>query len=326
MRTILSLFLVLSSIITLTGQTTDLIISEYVEGSANNRAIEIFNGTGSAINLSNYRLERDLNGNNSFNYYCNLSGTLEHGQALVICNPNAWEVLKAKANILQQVITEFTGDDQLRLLKNDVEIDRIGVPGGVNFGQNITYIRKSNVLSPVSGNQDPRSNNQWDSHPADFFDNLGIHSIASSTQGVCGNAIQCDGFGNVAIGTSDTKGYKLAVKGKIVAEEIVVKLSSQWPDYVFSPSYSLLPLLEVEAHIQTHGHLPEVPNAQQVEENGIGLAEMNAILLKKVEELTLYSIEQEKEQEGMRTRIEELERQCQRVEDLEQLIKSVLNR
>lgn len=114
--------------------------------------------------------------------------------------------------------------------------------------------------------------------------------------------------GNVVIGghscyanyEDQAFGYKLAVNGKIIAEEIVVKLRGQWPDYVFSPNYTLRPLSEVEEHISNHGHLPDVPNAQQVQDQGISVGEMNAILLKKVEELTLYMIEQQK-------RIEQLE-------------------
>ena len=302
MRAIFVIFLVLSNLCSLFGQTTDLIISEYVEGTATNRALELFNGTGSTINLSNYRLERDLNGGNNFSYYYNLTGTLEHGQTLVICHPNAVASLKSKASVFHQVITEFTGDDQVRLLKNGVEIDRIGIPGGVVFAQNVTLVRKNSVLSPSSGPQDPRSNDQWVSYPVDYFDNLGIHEITSATQGVCGDAIQCDGFGNVAIGTSDSKGFKLAVNGSIRTKEVVVT-ADNWPDYVFSSTYNLRSLAEVEQHITTHGHLPDVPNAQAVEENGIGVGEMNALLLKKIEELTLYMIELKKENENLKDKL-----------------------
>jgi hypothetical protein len=114
--------------------------------------------------------------------------------------------------------------------------------------------------------------------------------------------------GNVVIGghscyanyEDQAFGYKLAVNGKIIAEEVVVKLSQNWPDYVFSPNYTLRPLSEVEEHISNHGHLPDVPSAQQVEKDGIGVGEMNAILLKKVEELTLYVIELKKEVEYLK--------------------------
>lgn len=100
--------------------------------------------------------------------------------------------------------------------------------------------------------------------------------------------------GNVGIGTNDPKGYKLAVAGKTITEEVVVKLQSTWPDYVFEQDYKLPSLSELEQYINTNKHLPEVPSAAEVKENGLSVGEMNAILLKKVEELTLYLIEQNK--------------------------------
>jgi hypothetical protein len=100
--------------------------------------------------------------------------------------------------------------------------------------------------------------------------------------------------GNVAIGITDPKGYKLAVAGKAIAEEIVVKLQSAWPDYVFEKNYTLPSLTQLEQYIQKNKHLPDVPSAEEVKTNGVSVGEMNAILLKKVEELTLHLIEQDK--------------------------------
>ncbi|TCC97694.1 hypothetical protein [Pedobacter hiemivivus] len=101
--------------------------------------------------------------------------------------------------------------------------------------------------------------------------------------------------GKVGIGTTDTKGYKLAVAGDMIAESIKVKLQSVWPDYVFTNSYALPTLQETEKHIKEKGHLPGIPSAEEVNTNGIDLGEMNAKLLKKIEELTLYLIEMKKE-------------------------------
>lgn len=106
--------------------------------------------------------------------------------------------------------------------------------------------------------------------------------------------------GNVAIGTTDPKGYKLAVKGKIITEEVVVKLHGSWPDYVFEEGYALKPLAEVGSFIDANGHLPEVPTAQQVAEDGVSLGEMNALLLKKIEELMLYTLQQQKEIDALK--------------------------
>ncbi|WP_461639609.1 hypothetical protein [Labilibaculum euxinus] len=109
--------------------------------------------------------------------------------------------------------------------------------------------------------------------------------------------------GNLGIGTKDTKGFKLAVKGKIGAEEVQVK-ANYWSDFVFEDNYQLKKLEEVESYITKNNHLPDVPSEKEVLENGIQLGEMNAKLLQKIEELTLYVIEQNKEIKEMQAIIE----------------------
>jgi hypothetical protein len=106
--------------------------------------------------------------------------------------------------------------------------------------------------------------------------------------------------GKVGIGTTNPGSFKIAVEGKIGAREVVV-MTGTWPDYVFEPTYDLPSLSELEQYIKANKHLPEVPSATEVKENGLSLGEMNAILLKKVEELTLHLIEANK-------RIEKLEK------------------
>jgi hypothetical protein len=104
-----------------------------------------------------------------------------------------------------------------------------------------------------------------------------------------------DGNGNVGIGTTSTQGYKLAVNGDAIFTKVKVKSYSTWPDYVFTPTYKLPSLNEVEALIIQYKHLPDVPSAQEVEKNGLDLGENQAVLLKKIEELTLYVIQLQKE-------------------------------
>ncbi len=102
---------------------------------------------------------------------------------------------------------------------------------------------------------------------------------------------------NIGIGTSsfidgpDT--YRLSVEGKIRAH--AVKIYTDWADYVFEADYKLPTLREVEEYIKSNGHLKDIPSAKDVEESGIELGEMNKLLLQKIEELTLYTIELKKE-------------------------------
>lgn len=114
-----------------------------------------------------------------------------------------------------------------------------------------------------------------------------------------------DENGALSIGTIDPKGYQLAVAGKGIAQEIVVKLQADWPDYVFEKQYKLPSLSNLEEFILKHKHLPQVPTAEDVEKNGLSLGQMNAILLKKIEELTLYVIDQQKEIEALKKAISE---------------------
>lgn len=113
--------------------------------------------------------------------------------------------------------------------------------------------------------------------------------------------------GNVGIGTT-TPDTKLAVNGTIHTKEVKVDLLAPMvPDYVFAPAYKLKTLEEVEKFIQENNHLPEIPSAAEFEKNGLMLAEMNMSLLKKMEEMTLYMIEQNKEIKLLKDKMGKLE-------------------
>jgi len=101
--------------------------------------------------------------------------------------------------------------------------------------------------------------------------------------------------GNVGIGTKElTPGYKLTVKGKIHAQEVLVT-GTAGADFVFDKTYNLPSLCSVETFINENQHLPEIPSAKEMQANGVNMAEFQIKLLQKVEELTLYIIEQQKE-------------------------------
>jgi hypothetical protein len=113
-----------------------------------------------------------------------------------------------------------------------------------------------------------------------------------------------DNNGNLGIGTA-TPDAKLTVKGVIHSQEVKIDLSGAVaPDYVFEKDYPLPSLEQIKSYIDQHKHLPEVPSAKEMEANGVNLGEMNMLLLKKVEELTLYAIEANKKIETQQKQIE----------------------
>ncbi|MBI1825366.1 MAG: hypothetical protein HY287_13580 [Planctomycetes bacterium] len=123
-----------------------------------------------------------------------------------------------------------------------------------------------------------------------YFNNEGgnVHMIATGT-------------GGVSIGTTTIpSGVKLAVNGKVLCEELEVQLSQDWPDFVFDADYALTPLDQLEQSIQENKHLPGIPSAEEIAKNGVNVAQVQTQTLQKVEELTLYMIEMNKQLEGMK--------------------------
>ena len=128
---------------------------------------------------------------------------------------------------------------------------------------------------------------------------------------------------NLRIGTLDAPAsYRLAIDGKVICEEMRVQLYNEWPDYVFDEEYERLSLDELYEFIQSENHLPNIPSAAEIEnQGGVDLGEMQRLTIEKLEELTLYILELKesnealssksevlsKENEALRSRIEALE-------------------
>lgn len=129
------------------------------------------------------------------------------------------------------------------------------------------------------------------------------------------------GDGAVGVGTSYPKEYKLAVKGSIIASTVTVQLMNDWPDYVFLPDYKKLSLPALEKYINQYKHLPGIPSAQAVMENGLDLGLMNKQLLHQVEELTLHMIEKDKEISSLKRANDRLEK---KVTDQEETLNKIL--
>jgi hypothetical protein len=104
--------------------------------------------------------------------------------------------------------------------------------------------------------------------------------------------------------------YKMAIGGGILTEKVRVATNGTtfWADFVFDKNYKLRPLSEVESYIKTNQHLPEIPSTAEVTKDGIDLAQTQALLLQKVEELTLYVIEQDKKIKKLESKVHSLRR------------------
>nr|WP_315169920.1 endonuclease [uncultured Flavobacterium sp.] len=154
---------------------TDLLFSEYIEGSSNNKALEIANNTGAAVNLSSYTVKKQTNGSGAWSAGLSLSGTLTSGSKFTIVNSSIASACypKASANI-STAATEltFNGNDAVGLFKNGVLIDIIGTFNGgtANFAADVTLRRKATVTSPSTTFN---LANQWTSFTSDTCSNLG---------------------------------------------------------------------------------------------------------------------------------------------------------
>lgn len=176
---------------------TDLFISEYVEGSSNNKYIEIFNGTGSNVDLSNYDLVQYNNGGTSPGASLQLTGTLANNSTYVIANNSAniysGANLSSSSNVMQ-----FNGNDEVALRKAGINIDVVGIigSGSADFAKDVTLTRKSTISSPTTSYNEL----DWTTSPTDNVANLGMHTFSGGI-----SVTFISGFENLNVGNVTTK-------------------------------------------------------------------------------------------------------------------------
>ena len=170
----------------------------------------------------------------------------------------------------------------------------VGPAGEIRF--NPYFSGTATTLLGYFDGKDRRPQVRFD-HDASSFIDVGMDTTgAFVVEQKDFQVFRIDTSGNTAIGLNSPQkaGYTLSVGGKIVSEEILVDLKADWPDYVFKGNYKLKSLVEVQDYIDATGHLPGLPAAADVQDVGIELGEMNRLLVEKIEELTLYILQQEK--------------------------------
>ena len=202
-------------VITVTGTATlvgtfatDLFFSECVEGSSNNKALEIFNGTGATVDLSQYKVLLYSNGNTSPINTLQLSGTLAHNEVYVISHASANAAIQAVSDT-NSTVCYFNGDDAIALITGEISnptyIDifgRIGEDPGAAWGTeplttlDKTLVRKANVIQGVTVNPEsgfPTLATEWDSYPIDTFTYLGWHTFSPGLPAAAAPTFNPDG-------------------------------------------------------------------------------------------------------------------------------------
>jgi len=198
---------------------------------------------------------------------------------------------------------------------NDAIPADLSVSGCQNVGGLITIKRKS--IIPIDFHpDDPGAPHYWRIGSfANGFDSrrFYISKMIPDSTGAFNSSVECltvgeNGAVGIGISTPITNA-KLAVNGTIKTKEVnVTTTADEWQDKVFEKDYKLLPAQELADFISTNKHLPDIPAASDVEENGVNVGQMQSLLLKKIEELTLYVLELKKENNELNSRINNLEK------------------
>ncbi|WP_343702305.1 hypothetical protein [Chitinophaga sp.] len=147
----------------------------------------------------------------------------------------------------------------------------------------------------------------------------GFMSFSTADNSVPEERMRIDQHGNISIGTPYSYGYKLSVAGGMIAEKVTVKLRTNWADFVFDPAYPLPTLETVESHIREKRHLPGIPSAAELAQQGLDLGDMQQKQMQKIEELTLYVIDLHKKLAGQQALIAE---QAKALETLKTLLEN----
>ncbi|MFC2947482.1 5'-nucleotidase C-terminal domain-containing protein [Virgibacillus sediminis] len=280
----------------------ELFISEYVEGSSHNKAIEIYNGTGSEVELSDYQLELYSNAAQSPNHSITLKGSLANGDVLVLAHSDADTAILDKADEIVSSVINFNGDDAVVLSKNGEALDVLGQVGvGETYGQEVTMTREPSVISPTS----TYNPNEWAVHDEDTFDYLGSHTMDGmdpvSPPVDSGDNPEQDAEEYSIEETRElVDGTSVIVQGVVTADSSAISNGEQFTTYIqdetaginlFSFEQGEIPdvtkgdLVKVTGKLDSYKGLKEIiPSELEVLEEGYDLPEVQQITLKDLQD------------------------------------------
>ncbi len=231
---------------------------------------------------------------------------------------NGTDLTLKTSNTTRMTISNSTGNFGFGIAPNST--DRVLVNGNLRLQSGNLLIPANNSIrlgsiSPTSGYLTIASNGTLYNNYIDFVNSLYFRRTASNGTTNLGASLGLQSDGTVTIGVwerydntvTNTDGHKLMVNGGILCEKVKVIVDVPNSDHVFAPEYKLMPLKDVKLFVEENKHLPEVPSAACFKEEGYNIGEMDDLLLRKVEELTLYILMLEEQNKKLEERILKLE-------------------
>lgn len=303
-------------------------------------SIPVFSqNTGINTTIPKYALDIVQPGGGYMLRLVNPSTTTGSLSGMLFTNTTAYNSLSQNYSASILAVRQGGGGNALTFSNNQtssapVERMRIDSAGNIGIGTSAPlYDLHISRINPSIGFYDA-DDNQTSGHIEGDSTNLLINAYrkANTSNGGGHLILQTNGFngvvttgaGNVGIGTSvptaklhvktnvligdgsPAAGYLLSVNGKIISEEVRVELDAAWPDYVFEENYHLPSLNQLDQFIKTNKHLPNIPTAEMVKNDGVNLGDMNRRLLEKIEEMTLYLINQNKKLDTLQKEVNAL--------------------
>ncbi|MBP2080167.1 5'-nucleotidase C-terminal domain-containing protein [Oceanobacillus polygoni] len=276
----------------------DLFISEYIEGSSFNKAIEIYNGTGSAVDLSSYQVELYSNGASSASQTLTLSGTLENNDVIVLAHPSADQAILDQADEENGSVINFNGDDVLALTKDNTLIDVLGEIGvRDNFAADVTLVRDASITAP----SETYNQGQWNDYAINTFAYLGSHTMDGAGEiDPPEEPVDPDEVSSIGDARELSDGTNVTVEGIVTVDNAAISNGAQFTTYIqdetgginlFSYEQGDLPDLVKGDRVQVVGELASynglkevVPTSIEVLESDQALPEAQSITLEDLQD------------------------------------------